>query len=140
MSRMDHAIEGVRTQQEHRRVWQESDDAERIANFILEETGELIEAIQVSFLTGDVFSVASEIADILYLTHRLCQELGFDAADLIEMKTLRNSMKYNDAVLNNGYSAPEATVIAKQMWGIMGGDVSFSHAYLECIVSDSHDH
>ncbi len=139
MSRLEHAIEGIRTQQEHRRVWQEGDSAEKIANYIVEESGELVEAINESFVTGDVFSVASEIADILFLAHRLCDELGFDAADLIEMKTLRNSMKYNDATLNNGYSPPEAALMAKSMWKAMGGDVAFSHAYLECIVVGSHD-
>jgi NTP pyrophosphatase (non-canonical NTP hydrolase) len=139
MSRLEHAVDGIKTQQDHRRTWQEGDSAEKIANYILEETAELVEAIQVSFLTGDVFSVASEIADILFLAHRLCQELGFDPADLIEMKTIRNSMKYNDAVLNNGYSPIEAALVAKKMWGAMGGDVAFSHAYLECIVVDSHD-
>lgn len=129
--RLHKALEHLEIQQQHRRVWAETDDAESVAQMIQHEALELIEAIQESFVTGDVFSVASEIADILYLAHRLCNELGFDAADLLTMKTLRNSMKYSDAVLNNGYSAEEAVRVSKEGWKAMGGDVLFSHAYLD---------
>lgn len=130
------AIDHIQVQQSNRRVWSEHDDAESVARMIQGEAGELVVAITESILSGDVFSVASEIADILYLTHRLCVELGLSPAQLIEMKTLRNSMKYNDAILNNGYDYTEATVLAKNGWKAMGGDEAFSHAYLDVLAEE----
>lgn len=131
MTKLEHAIQGIEVQQNNRRVWSEHDDAESVARMILDEAHELVEAITESFITGDVFSVASELGDILYLAHRMCMELGFDPADLIELKLIRNAGKYQDFVLNNGYNYDEAVVLAKQLWREMGGDTRFSHAYLE---------
>lgn len=137
--RLKHAVEGIHLQQMNRKHWAEGDTADAVAQMIVDESLELVQAIQESFLTGDVFSVASEIADILYLTHRLCAELGFDAADLIDMKTKRNSMKYSDAVLNNGYSPAEARRISKEAWLGMGGDPVFSHVYLNILADNADD-
>lgn len=131
MIKLEHAIQGIEVQQNNRRVWSEHDDAESVACMILDEAHELVEAITESFVTGDVFSVASELGDILYLAHRMCMELGFDPADLIDMKSLRNAGKYQDFVLNNGYDYDEAVKLSKQLWREMGGDTRFSHAYLE---------
>ena len=131
MIKLEHAIQGIEVQQNNRRVWSEHDDAESVARMILDEAHELVEAIIESFVTGDVFSVASELGDILYLAHRMCMELGFDPADLIDMKSLRNAGKYQDFVLNNGYDYDEAVKLSKQLWREMGGDTRFSHAYLE---------
>lgn len=131
MIKLEHAIQGIEVQQNNRRVWSEHDDAESVARMILDEAHELVEAITESFVTGDVFSVASELGDILYLAHRMCMELGFDPADLIDMKSLRNAGKYQDFVLNNGYDYDEAVKLSKQLWREMGGDTRFSHAYLE---------
>ena len=131
MTKLEHAIQGIEVQQNNRRVWSEHDDAESVARMILDEAHELVEAITESFVTGDVFTVASELGDILYLAHRMCMELGFDPADLIDMKSLRNAGKYQDFVLNNGYDYDEAVKLSKQLWREMGGDTRFSHAYLE---------
>lgn len=131
MTKLEHAIQGIEVQQNNRRVWSEHDDSESVARMILDEAHELVEAIIESFVTGDVFTVASELGDILYLAHRMCMELGFDPADLIEMKTQRNSVKYSDAAMNNGYDYNEAVKLSKQLWREMGGDTRFSHAYLE---------
>ena len=131
MTKLEHAIQGIEVQQNNRRVWSEHDDAESVARMILDEAHELVEAIIESFATGDVFSVASELGDILYLAHRMCMELGFDPADLIDLKATRNSLKYNDQMMSNGYDYDEAIVLAKQLWREMGGDTRFSHAYLE---------
>lgn len=136
--RLSHAIEQVHKQQEHRKVWQEGDDAEKIANMIATEAQELIDAVRESMLTGDVFSVASEIGDLLYLSLRFCNQVGLDPADVLDLKTKRNSMKYNDAVCNNGYKPEEATLISKEGWKYMGGDYAFSHAYLH-VLADIHD-
>lgn len=131
MPTLEHTIKQIQKQQENRKLWQQNDDAENISRMILDEGQELKTAITESMITGDVFSVASELADVLYLALRLCHELGFDPADLIAMKTLRNSMKYNDEITNNGYNHAEATILAKNGWKQMGGDEAFSHAYLE---------
>lgn len=127
----NHVKGQIQKQQENRRLWNEGDDAESLSKMILEEGQELKKAITESELTGDVFPVASEIADVLYLTIRLCQELGFDPLDLLKMKTLRNSLKYADEICNNGFTKPEATKLAKSGWEAMGGDHAFAHAYLE---------
>jgi len=131
ISKLDHAIQGVNSLQENRKVWTEGDDAEVVAQMIQDEAQELTEAVRESLITGDVFAVASELGDVLYLAMRLCEELGFDPADLIEMKVKRNSSKYPDAILNNGYSREKATKISKQSWTLMGGDKIWSHAYLD---------
>lgn len=130
-TRLDHAIEQVQKQQENRPQWNAETDAEFLAKFIVEEAQELVKAVMESFVTGDVFTVASELGDLLYLVHRACNELGFDPADLIEMKSVRNSMKYPDYILNNGYNRAEAVKLSKAMWEEMGSDQVFSHAYLE---------
>lgn len=137
MTKLEHAIQGIEVQQNNRRVWSEHDDAESVARMILDEAHELVEAIIESFVTGDVFSVASELGDILYLAHRMCMELGFDPADLIDMKSLRNAGKYQDFVLNNGYNYDKAVKLSKQLWREMGGDTRFSHAYLELFSAES---
>ena len=67
---------------------------------ILTESQELVDAINESMVTGDVFSVASELGDVLYVALRLCDELGLDPADVVEMKVKRNSMKYPDAIMS----------------------------------------
>lgn len=131
--RLSHAIEQVHKQQSHRVAWQEADDAERIANMLLAEAQELVEAVVESLLSGDVFPVASEIGDLLYLCIRFCQFTGLDPADVLDMKTKRNSKKYDDAVCNNGYSPQEATRISKEGWRYFGGDKAFSHAYLDIL-------
>ena len=107
------------------------DDAQSIAKMIEDEASELSQAVEESMVTGDVFSVASELGDVLYLALRMCRELGLDPADLIDMKVKRNSVKYSDAVMNNGYSREEATRISKASWKAMGGDTHWSLVYLD---------
>ena len=129
-SRLQHQVDMIAIQQDNRKLWADADDAESVAEMLFGEVTELVIAIREAFLTGDVFSVGSEIADVLYLTHRLCNELGFDPADLIAMKSMRNSQKYADYLLNNGYTREEAVNKAKRGWKALGGDEAFSHAYL----------
>jgi len=138
-SRLQHQVDMIAIQQENRKLWSETDDAESVAQMLLGEAVELVDAIREAFLTGDVFSVGSEIADVLYLTHRLCNELGFDPADLLAMKSLRNSQKYADYLLNNGYTREEAVDKAKKGWKALGGDEAFSHAYLT-VYADVEEH
>lgn len=137
-NRLTHAIDQVHLQQEHRKLWAQEDDASSVAGFLLNEAQELVDAIEESMVTGDVFSVASEIGDVLFVVHRLCAELGIDPADALDMKVKRNAMKYTDAVLSNGYSHKEATALSKNAWKGMGGDEVFSHVYLD-VLADLHD-
>lgn len=136
-SRLQHSIEGIRTQQANRRLWSEDDDAEKVAAMITGEANELSQAIQEALVTGDVFSVASEIGDVLYVTLRLCDELGIDPAQALDLKIKRNAMKYPDAIMSDGYNYQEATQLSKEMWKAMGGDERFSHAYLEVLSQGS---
>jgi len=134
-NRLEHAIECMRTQQNNRKLWSQEDDAEHVSQMILTESQELVDAINESMVTGDVFSVASELGDVLYVALRLCDELGLDPADVVEMKVKRNSMKYPDAIMSNGYNFEEATQVSKDTWKEMGGDYKFSHAYLNVLAN-----
>lgn len=122
--------ESIRKQNGNRELWKGNDTPEAIAYMIDDEASELVEAIQESLLSGDVFSVVSEIGDLLYLLNRLCIDLGIDPDDAMKMKLLRNSLKYSDYVMSNGDFA-KATELSKNMWQMLGGDEAFSHAYLE---------
>lgn len=138
-SRLQHSIECIRTQQANRRLWSEDDDAEKVAGMLLAEAQELVQAIQEAMVTGCVFSVASEVGDVLYLTLRLCDEIGLNPAEVVDMKIKRNAMKYSDAVMSAEYEPAEAVAISKAVWEIMGGDKEFSHAYLDILAKVQDD-
>lgn len=109
---------------------------EELAGAVVEEAQELQQAIQESLLSGDVFNVVSEIGDVYILMAQLCSDLGIDPAQAIEMKMARNERKYPDYTMNNGYSPQEARRLSKESWKVMGGDVLFSHLYLDILASD----
>lgn len=109
---------------------------EELAESIVEEAQELVQAIQESLLSGDVFSVASEIGDVYILLAQLCDDIGIDPAQAIEMKMTRNERKYPDYTMNNGHSPQEARRLSKDSWKAFGGDVLFSHLYLDILASD----
>ena len=118
-------------QNENRKVWGINDTPEGIVGMIAHETEELAEAIQEAYITGDVFSVVSEIGDVGYLLHRLCIELGVNLDEAIETKISRNSMKYPDYIMSNQRNYEEAVRVAKLGWQAMGGDKAWSHAFLD---------
>ncbi len=113
-------------QTENKANWSEHDTPHAVALMIREESDELVEAIEND---GDPFEVGSEIADVLYLALKLCAELGFNPDELIEMKMLRNDMKYPTDVNSNSGGYEEAVKKSKLMWKAMGGDKAFYHAY-----------
>lgn len=133
MNRLETAIEQIHGDHSRRQKWVEGDDGESLARHIHNEAKELVTAVTECILSGDVWKVASEVADLLILLFRFCDEFGLDAADLINMKNKRNAKKYDDHTLNNGYSPQEATRISKESWAYMGGDISFSHLYLDIL-------
>jgi len=123
----------IAAQSTKKTLWSDHDGPYEIAQMIGDEHRELVEAIEHD---GGPFEVGSEIGDVLYLALKLCAELGFNPADLIEMKLLRNDMKYPTDQQSHGEYG-QARIEAKQFWQAMGGDIAFSHAYLNA--SADHD-
>lgn len=121
-------MERVHEQSENKKLWKDNDDPHLVAKMIVEEGGELIEAINHD---EEAFAVASEIGDVLYLTLKLCAQLGIKPEDAVEMKLLRNDMKYPTDLNSYGDDYRGAREASKKMWQAMGGDIAFSHAYLE---------
>lgn len=120
----------VAEQTEQKKLWKEHDDPEQIANMIGEEVKELQDAIQESMLSGDVFNVASEIGDVLYLALKFCHSVGLVPEDVVDLKIVRNDLKYPNDLNSYGDYATQRKK-SKDMWTAMGGDVAFSHAYLD---------
>lgn len=128
--------EYISEQNHNRKLWENHDSPDKLAGMITAESQELEEAIQESLVTGDVFSVVSEIGDVGYLLQRLCNELGINLEDAINLKLTRNSMKYSDHVMSNGRTYDQAVGVSKEYWKAMGGDYAFSHAYLNYLAKD----
>ena len=74
-------------------IFRESTPTDTV-NMIVEEANELKQEFEMAFLTDDLTQVAGEIADVLYLTLKLCSDLGLNADDLIRIKLIRNKLKY----------------------------------------------
>lgn len=131
---MAHTFEQLHVQwAEHNRHRRHFDRLpEEVAQQIQQEAIELIQEIQTSLLTGDVFSVVGEIGDIYILLSQLCDDLGINPVEAFNMKALRNERKYPDWTMNNGYSRETAVNLSKELWrDVFGGDALFSHAYLD---------
>ncbi|HYD35569.1 MAG TPA: hypothetical protein VD999_05855 [Vitreimonas sp.] len=131
MVTLEHAIEGVLRQGQNRRAWQEGDTVEEVYKMLENELKELWGGLMESFVTGDVWPVASEVGDILFLLIRFCELCGLEPADVLDMKTKRNAKKYDDAICNDGYLPEQVPGVAKQSWKAMGGDYMFSNIYLD---------
>lgn len=126
----------IRQQTGNRELWQQTDSPERIAGYLAAETAELQEAIQEAYITGDVYSVASEIGDLQYLLIRLGELLGIDPVQAAEVKLARNSYKYADHIASNGRNYEEAAQVIRQVWQALGGDQKFSHIYLDLLAAE----
>lgn len=109
---------------------------EEMASAIVEEAKELVEEINTSMVTGEVWNVAGEIGDLYILLAQLCADLGIDPTHAFEMKALRNERKYGDWTMSNGYTSQEARQISKDSWNYQGGDIAFSHLYLDLLAED----
>jgi len=114
-----------------RDLWESHDSPETLTEYLKIEIDELAQALQESYITGDVFSFASEMGDIQYLLIRLGNMVGIDPMQAAEMKVYRNSYKYADHVASNGREYPEAARVMKDTWKALGGDAAFSHVYLD---------
>lgn len=109
---------------------------EELATQIVEEAQELVEEIQQSMVTGEVWNVAGEIGDLYILLAQLCHDLGINPVHAFEMKALRNERKYGDWTMSNGYTPDESRKISKDSWAYQGGDIAFSHLYLDLLAQD----
>lgn len=109
----------------------EDEDPAQLAEFIKVESQELIDAIDQDH---PAIAVASEIGDILFVTLKLCRQLGIDPRDALEMKMLRNALKYND-MSNSVGDYDEGRETGKAIYEGMGGDNAFYNAFIE-IVND----
>ena len=121
----------VRNQNENRKLWESDNTPENVAKYLVAEAVELEEAIQEAMVTGDVFTVASEIGDIGGLLLKLCDLLEMDLETAIRMKLMRNQMKYGDYTMSNGRNYDEASKVSKDAWKSIGGDSAFSPVYLD---------
>jgi NTP pyrophosphatase (non-canonical NTP hydrolase) len=128
--------EAIIEQNNNRKRWAENDTPEALVGMLEHEAQELTEAIKESMVTGDVFSVASEIGDVGYLLYKLCDLMGIDLNQAIEMKIFRNSYKYADYVIGNERDYTSATSTAKEAWKALGGDKVWSHVYLDHLAHD----
>lgn len=135
---MPHSLEQLNRQMvehnAHRKHFERT--PEEMAAAIVEEAKELVEEINTSMVTGDVWNVAGEIGDLYILLAQLCHDLGIDPSHAFEMKIMRNQYKYPDYNMNNGYSKEEARRLSRETWSRYGGDVAFSHIYLDILASD----
>jgi phosphoribosyl-ATP pyrophosphohydrolase len=91
-----------------------------VAQMILCEAQELVEATENGFLTDDLTAVISESSDCLYLLIRLFDLLGIDER-AVDIKIERNYQKYF-----NQNSVEEA----RDNWKAKGGDKVFFESLL----------
>jgi NTP pyrophosphatase (non-canonical NTP hydrolase) len=91
-----------------------------IAQMILCEAQELVEATENGFLTDDLTAVISESSDCLYLLIRLFDLLGIDGK-AIDIKIERNYQKYFNQ---------NSTDEARENWKAKGGDKVFFESLL----------
>lgn len=96
------------------------DDILSVAQMILCEAQELVEATKNGFLTDDLTATVSEASDCLYLLIRLFDLLGIDGK-AIDIKIARNYQKYF-----NQNSVSEA----RDNWKANGGDKVFFESLL----------
>lgn len=136
MLELDQLSGYISEQNKKRELWQGNDDPEDLTRMIKEEAIELEESIQKAMIDDNVFEVASEIGDVGYLLLNLCNSLGINLAEAIEMKVVRNSLKYPDHIMSNGRDYKHATQVSKESWQRMGGDAAFSHIYLDYFAVD----
>jgi len=97
------------------------DDILSVAQMILDEAHELVEATENAFLTDDLTAVALECADVMYLLIRLFDMLGIDER-AVDIKVSRNTEKYS------GFTDKD---VAKEAWKKRGGDKVWLDKFIE---------
>lgn len=142
----------VKQQNENRLLWEGSDTERHLLDMIVQEKSEFDQQLQESYITDDLTALVAEVGDVLYICARYrmkygdlparakaieweiieaCDNLGIDQDEAVMLKLDRNSKKYPDHSMSNGRSYEEAALLCKIAWKAQGGDVAWSHQYLE---------
>lgn len=123
---MSNLSKEVRQQNKNRKRWQESDSPYTTAQQLVEESTELVKAIDQFDVTKNAeYAVISEIGDIFYLLLKISRDLGINLEEAARLKLIRNSLKYPDHLLSNGNGLDEAKAQARDLWESLGGDNAF---------------
>lgn len=132
---MQHTLEQLNEQivehNTHRKHFERT--PEELSHQIREEAQELVDEVNRSLVTGEVFNVVGEVGDLYILLAQFCSQLGINPIHAFEMKAIRGEMKYGDWTMNNGYTQEEAIRKSKERWEAMGGDLKYSEVYLDLI-------
>lgn len=123
----------IAEKQARKPVMEDKNTPEHTAKMIVEEAQELVDAVNEAMVTDEVWAVASELADVLYLSLYLCEKCGIDAFSLLETKCTapgsRNDLKYPEHELQNGVYE-DVTARLRQEWKEKGGDKQWTHDLL----------
>ncbi len=111
-------LEQIIASQADKPQWKDQPVAD-IVGYIGTEVEELKQAIESD---EGRMHIASELADVLYLTLRLSNALGIDPLKALQMKTVRNALKYPMG-REGDYS--EYSAKAKDEWKMIGDDTFF---------------
>jgi len=119
-------MEQIAEQNHNRKRWRENDSPTSLIAQIVEEAQELQQANdQFEVKPNAEYHLIGEVGDILYLTLKLCEEMGIDPEEAINLKLARNSVKYPDHFHNNGWDFNLARKTSKSLWEHLGGDDAF---------------
>lgn len=143
----------IRTQNENRLTWQQTDTREALIGMVLAEHQELRDAIdQFDVVKHPELHLIGEVGDIGYLTLRyreaypldplprefqhafedafnVATRCNFALSDAVEMKLHRNAYKHTDHWYDGFTRHPEAVRQAGAFWKDLGGDDNFFVAY-----------
>lgn len=108
-------------------LFRETDSPHFVAQMIVEESQELLEELEMAFLTDDLTQVGGEIGDVIYLALKLCESLGLNADEVVRIKIDRNREKYN------GHTNQ---AVAKEEWKQKGGDEVWYRAYIDYLAHE----
>lgn len=143
----------IRTQNESRITWQQTDTREALIGMVKTEHQELRQAIdQFDVVQHPELHLIGEVGDIGYLllrwrdaypldpipreyqqayeeAHNTATRCGFTMSDAVEMKLHRNAYKHTDHWYDGFEQHPEAVRQAGAFWKDLGGDDNFFVAY-----------
>lgn len=146
----------VRKQNEARKMsWYSADNLPKLEQLFFDEVAELDEAVTQAEIGGGAFEVLLECGDALYLfiklrdarkfagyedipenvsaalekTLNILGTVGVEPDEVVKLAVVKNSFKYSDYIMNNGYTPDQARSIVRDMWKAGGGTEAWSHVY-----------
>ena len=102
-----------------RPVMQENNKPEQLFKLLRDEVDEAEVEI------NDPEAMATELADVLFLTMTLANQYGIDLERATREKTARNHLKYPAEVFSNGRTYSEARKFALDNWRALKGEATF---------------